>query len=255
MTTVIKLGGSLITDKSERASVDRDALERVCRILGRAVLDDIVLVHGGGSFGHHAADRHGISVDRGTHDPTATRDVMQAMDRLNDAVIDGLLDEQVAAVGLPPRGLATKQSDGELDMAVRPIATLLEESFLPVLHGDLVPTPGKGMTVLSGDTIAVELTMALGGDRVGLCTGVPGVLDASGEVVPEIRSYEQVASVLDEPAGVDVTGGMSAKVRSLLAIDTPGLIFGREDLPAFLDGKSPGTVVQAGDTAADTVPF
>ncbi|MFB6188703.1 MAG: acetylglutamate kinase, partial [Halapricum sp.] len=57
MTTVLKLGGSVVTEKSEPETVDRAALDVVADDIADAVAtdgserqSDLVVVHGGGSF-------------------------------------------------------------------------------------------------------------------------------------------------------------------------------------------------------------
>ncbi len=63
---------------------------------------------------------------------------------------------------------------------------------------------------------------------------MPGVLDESDEVIDEIAAFEDAAGVLGESDATDVTGGMAAKVRALLALEAEASIFGLEDLEAFL---------------------
>ena len=251
MTTVLKLGGSLITDKTEVEVIDRTRLKQVSKAIGAHADEPLVVIHGGGSFGHHAASEHGISTERGTRDPRAVRSVTRAMDQLNDEVVDALQAVGIPAIGLPPRALAVKDEDGDLTLASLAIERLVEEGFVPVLHGDLVAHARKGTSVLSGDTIAVEVTQNMPITRVGFCSGVPGVLDESGSVISYISAFDDVATVLRNTDGEDVSGGMATKVRSLLAIDVPGAIFGIDALDAFLRGELPGTRVET----ADTDPF
>ncbi|MFW6045379.1 MAG: acetylglutamate kinase, partial [Natronomonas sp.] len=59
MTTVLKLGGSVITDKTEPETVDHSSLRTAAVAIGTT--DDLVVVHGGGSFGHHHAAAHGVT--------------------------------------------------------------------------------------------------------------------------------------------------------------------------------------------------
>jgi isopentenyl phosphate kinase len=118
---------------------------------------------------------------------------------------------------------------------------MLAESFVPVLHGDVVATANEGVTVLSGDEVVARVARDLDADRVGLCSTVPGVLDADDRVVERVSSLDDVA--LGESAATDVTGGMAGKVRALLALDAPAHVFDLDGLSAFLAGEAPGTVV------------
>jgi len=76
-----------------------------------------------------------------------------------------------------------------------------------------------------------------------MCTGVPGVLGADDEVVERVRTLSDVADALGGSDTTDVTGGMAAKVRELLALPAPGYVFDRSGVEAFLAGGDPGTRV------------
>ncbi|OYR59254.1 isopentenyl phosphate kinase [Halorubrum halodurans] len=244
---VLKLGGSVITEKDRPETVDEAALAAACDAVAGAIaagaVARLVVVHGGGSFGHHHASAHGISTTEGTHDADAAMDVHGAMARLNRAVLAALHDRDVPAVPVHPLSLSARPAgvDGDLDLPRSSTATLLAEGFVPVLHGDGVATAGEGVTVVSGDELVVELAAGLGAERVGVCSTVPGVLDEEGAVIERIDSFEAVADALGASDATDVSGGMAAKVRELLELDAPASVFGPEGLEAFLRGDAPGT--------------
>jgi isopentenyl phosphate kinase len=242
----LKLGGSVITDKTTRETVDEDALSRaaaaIAAVRSGPAPPAVVVVHGGGSFGHHHAEAHGVSTDRGTHDPAALWAVNDAMRRLNDHVTGALRAAGLAPAPVHPFSLAHRDREGRLTLPSAGVGTMLAEGFVPVLHGDGVVHRGQGVTVLSGDEIVVSLARSLPAGRVGLCSTVPGVL-RDGAVVPRIDAIEEVADALGGADGVDVTGGMAGKVDRLLGLDAPARIFGLESLSAFLDGEAVGTLV------------
>ena len=246
MVTILKLGGSVITDKDEPETVDRAALETAAAAI-RVFLgdgDQLVVVHGGGSFGHHHAAHHGVSSTEGSHDVVGLVEIHRAMGTLTDAVLDTFHDHSVDALPVRPLSVATKSHDGSVEFPTGQIRNMLEEGFTPVVNGDVVAHAGKGATVLSGDTIVVSLARSLGADRVGLCSTVPGVLDETETVIPEISAYSDVADVLGESESTDVTGGMAGKVRQLLELDAPAAVFDLDSLGSFLNTGSAGTVVR-----------
>ncbi|MFC3958437.1 isopentenyl phosphate kinase [Halovivax cerinus] len=247
MTIVLKLGGSVITEKDRPETLDGRALDETADAIAEALADgtveDIVLVHGGGSFGHHHANEFGVSTTAGSHAVDAVHAIHGAMTTLNRFVLQRLLDRDVPAVPVAPFSAAYRSGDGALTLPTGQVETLLGEGFVPVLHGDIVAHVGAGVTVVSGDELVVELADRLGADRVGLCSAVPGVLDGNDAVIERIESHEDVASVLGDSDTTDVTGGMSSKVRALLALDGPASIFDLDGLTAFLAGERPGTTV------------
>mgnify|MGYP000538864283 CR=1 FL=1 len=237
---VVKLGGSVITEKGRAETLDGAALDRAADAIAGAD-DDLVVVHGGGSFGHHHAAEWGVSVDSGTHDAGGALAIHGAMTTLNRFVLDRLHERGVPALPVHPLSVASRDTDGALDLPLSQVDRMLSESFVPVLHGDGVATAGEGVTVLSGDEIVARVAHDLDADRVGLCSTVPGVLDDDDRVVERVSSLDDAA--LGESAATDVTGGMAGKVRTLLALDAPAHVFDLDGLPAFLAGEAPGTVV------------
>ena len=160
-TVVVKLGGSLITEKDRPETLDGEALaaaaDAIAAALSAGHVDRLVLVHGGGSFGHHHASEHGVSTTAGTHDPGAVMAVHGAMTTLNRFVLSRLQERDVPAVPVHPLSAAARPSgvDGGLDLPLGSTATLLDEGFVPVLHGDGVATADAGVTVVSGDELVV----------------------------------------------------------------------------------------------------
>jgi len=242
VTLVLKLGGSVVTEKDEPETVDEAGLAAAADAVAESD-EDLVVVHGGGSFGHHHAAEYGVSTTEGTRDVAGVQAIHGAMKRLNAAGVEALTERGTPAVPVHPLSAASRDSDGILTVPTAQVRTLLAEGFVPVLHGDLVAHAGEGATVLSGDELVVELAPAVDADRVGVCSTVPGVLDEDGDVIDRIESFDAVASALGGSDATDVSGGMAGKVEALLALDSPAQIFGPDDLAQFLSGAEPGTTV------------
>ncbi|WP_251343668.1 isopentenyl phosphate kinase [Haloplanus halophilus] len=240
MTTVLKLGGSLITEKDRRETLDDDALSAAADAIAEAETD-LALVHGAGSFGHHYAEKHGVSVGQGTADAGAALEIHGSMTTLNRFVLSRLHDRDVPALPVHPLSAGARDDGATLRLPLPSTRTMLGEGFVPVSHGDVIAHEGQGATIISGDEVVARFATGLSADRVGLCSTVDGVYDADGEVIDRITSFEEVADALGESDATDVTGGMAGKVRTLLDLDVPASVFGADDLAAFLDGGEPGT--------------
>jgi isopentenyl phosphate kinase len=255
VTTVLKLGGSVITEKDRPETLDGPALDAAAAAIGEVAASvrdsdpasitpaDLVVVHGGGSFGHHHAEAHGVSTRTGTYDPEAVLAIHGAMTTLNRFVVQRLREQHVPAVPVHPSSAAHRDANGDLTLPAGQVRTLIGEGFVPVLHGDGVAHVGEGVSVLSGDEVVASLAASLSADRVGVCSTVPGVLDEHDDVIERIPAYDAVADHLGESAATDVSGGMAAKVRELLALEGEASIFGLDDLPTFLAGDYPGTTI------------
>jgi isopentenyl phosphate kinase len=245
MTTVLKLGGSVITDKEREGTLDGAGLAAAADAVA-AASDGLVLVHGGGSFAHPRAEAHGVTDTDGTREAAAVTDIHDAMTDLSDAVVGALQERGVPALPVDTLAVASRDAAGTLSLPAGAVERMLGEGFLPVVHADPVVQEGAGATVLSGDEIVASLARSLDADRVGLCSEVPGVLDADGAVIDRIDSWDDAAGALGGSAGADVTGGMAGKVRTLLDLSTPAHVFGPDGLEPFLAGGAPGTAIGGG---------
>lgn len=242
MTTVLKLGGSVITDKSTDETVDQQTLERITEQLATVSPARLLVVHGGGSFGHPVAERHGVASDTPTRDPEAIADIHEAMLALNAEVTGALRDGGLAPIGVHPLSFCVR-SDGEIQIPTEAVESMLAGEYVPVLHGDGVVTDDRSVTILSGDDIAVELAAQLECEHLGFCSRAGGVLDANGDPIDRIDDISRVENTLAGTEATDVTGGMRHKVELALSGDVTASIFGPEELAAFLRGERPGTTI------------
>lgn len=243
MTTILKLGGSVVTDKDRRETVDEAAVARAATAIAEADPEQLVIVHGGGSFGHPIATDRAVNVEVGTADAADVRAIHETMGRLLRHVTEELGNAGVPAVPVRPFSAGYRTTDGTVELSTAAVSTMVNEGFVPVLHGDVIATEGEGATIVSGDELVVSLGETLGTGRIGLCSTVPGVLDENGDVVSSIERYDEVERILGESEATDVTGGMAGKVRALLDANVTASIFGLDDLDGFLQGERVGTWV------------
>lgn len=252
MLVFLKLGGSLITDKTREATLRPDVVRRLAEEVtaARAVRPELRLLigHGSGSFGHFAAQRTRL-LQRRAFDADAYAQVGAAAARLNRLVVDGFLAAGVPVVALPPSASARCRDGALVELATAPIEALLAHNAVPVVHGDVALDDVRGATIVSTEDVFVFLARALAPDRILLAGDVDGVFtadptrDSDAEPIPHITaaSLPSVAQALGGAAGVDVTGGMLAKVETMLTLveDTPELEV------VVLSGAEPGRVRRA----------
>lgn len=239
--TVVKLGGSVITRKREVERIRPKVLERLGRELAVPPVEGLIVLHGAGSFGHPGAHRFGLARAPGPAESRATRIrggaiVAREVRRLHGEVLRALIDAGAPAFSLPPSLYATNR-EGRLDaLDLGPIRRALEGGQTPVAFGDVVPDVAWGVSILSADTLALEIGRALRPRRVVFVSDVPGILEPSADQPPALvpRWTEEVARRLTPPDGrQDVTGGIlrKAEVMGLLARDgiPAGLVSGLAD--------------------------
>ena len=239
---VLKLGGSVITDKSGNCAIDHARLREIAGELAAHRETALVLVHGAGSCGHPEARRYRINDGLAGDNVPGVYETHTAVSSLNAAVVTALRDAGVEAIGIHPLDLCLAEDGRLVSFETRHIAEMTEHGIVPVLHGDVVMDRLRGSCIVSGDQLVTRLAVALGSGRVGLATDVPGVL-ANGAVVPRIDRATAATLDVGGSGNTDVTGGMRGKIAELLALadaDIESHIFHVSKIGRFLDGAEHG---------------
>lgn len=240
---VVKLGGSVITRKREVERLRPKVLARLAREVAGCRDRPVVLLHGAGSFGHPGAVRFGLATPpsgpedhRGARRLRGAAIVSASVRRLHDRVLTALLEAGASPLSIPVQSHARMQAQHLVELDDRPFRSALASGGLPVSFGDVVPDSAWGFSILSADTIAVELARRLGASRVLFVSDVEGIYarDPEGRraVVPVVTP-EVVASLAPRPGVADVTGGIRGKAEAMLDVARAhadaGLISGLKD--------------------------
>jgi isopentenyl phosphate kinase len=227
-TIFLKLGGSLITDKTRVEHAHTRTLQRLARETktAREARPDLQLVlgHGSGSFGHVAAKMHGTR--EGVKDRAGWlgyAEVAAAAARLNQIVTDIFVAEGVPVVSVPP-STSARCEDGKLfylDTFV--MRTLLESQLVPLVQGDVALDNVRGATIVSTEDVFIYLVREFRPTHILLAGEVAGVFEhaeMTGAIIPVITpaNVAQYAAALGGSHGTDVTGGMVDKVQQMLDV-------------------------------------
>lgn len=223
--TVLKLGGSVITKKDKPMTANPNAIERLAKEIAEADVDSLIIVHGGGSFGHPLAKEY--SIKEGYKDPSQVEGFSkthQAMLELNNLVIEALIHHNIAAFSVSPSSCIVTKAGRIQIFYDSSITKLLDIGVVPVLFGDAVLDNSLGFTILSGDQLVAALATNLGADRIILGVDVDGLHTAdpksvsSAQLISHVTLQELKAllHIIGETKAVDVTGGMLGKVSELM---------------------------------------
>jgi len=218
---ILKLGGSVITDKNTPLTANNENIKRLSKEIASVGPQQLIMIHGGGSFGHPIAKRHEIS--EGYKRPDQWQGFSrthQAMVHLNKIIVDALLDEGVPAFSLSPSSFIVTEARRINELDTAKIRRLLGAGLVPVLYGDAVLDTQQGFAILSGDQLVMRLAMTLSADRIVFGSDVDGVYTADPKLVKEARLIPRLSlKELDgmvrigEALNTDVTGGMLGKVK------------------------------------------
>ncbi len=257
----LKLGGSLLTDKTGVEAPRPDVISRLAGEVAAAQRKrpnlQLVLGHGSGSFGHVAAARYGTRRGvRSAEQWNGFAAVSAAAARLNRLITEALLRAGVTAVSLQPSASAYCTSGELRQFAWQPVWAAVLAGLTPVVYGDVAFDAKWGGTIISTEEILKFLVNALPKRPSWLLLAgeTAGVLDESGEVLPLITpdNFAEIEPALKGSRGTDVTGGMASKVQQMLHLVQyyPGLRI------RIFSGLEPGNLQQtliAPETAVGTL--
>jgi isopentenyl phosphate kinase len=223
---LIKLGGSVITDKTQYRTFNRDVLRRLCKEI-RDSGESVIIVHGAGSFGHVLAKQY--SLQNGLQDfgqVTAVAKVQYDVRELNLMVINELLTAGIPAISVPPGSCFIMDNGKLLVNDPQVILSASRIGIMPVLFGDVVFDRIKGFGICSGDQIIEVLCGIYHPKRVIFVSDVDGLFDKDPKTNPNAKLLPEVTrEVLEKVSSKsdvdDVTGGVRAKMEAMLRMTSP----------------------------------
>ncbi len=224
---IIKLGGSVITDKTKPSTPRLDTIDMLVREIAAVESHPIILVHGGGSFGHFLAEKY--ELHHGGHSKTKKLGVTQTfyeMARLGQIILSAFEKANRPAVSIHSSSIIVTLKDRIAHMDLEALRFFLNGKFIPILSGDVVADSVTGFTILSGDQIVMYLARLLKAPLVIFASDVDGLYtadpkrDSSAQRIPLItpdtmeQILEQVSMGAAEGAA-DVTEGMRGKITEI----------------------------------------
>ncbi|MFZ0699397.1 MAG: isopentenyl phosphate kinase [Thermoplasmata archaeon] len=249
---VVKLGGSVITRKREVEKLRAKVLARLARELASITDRRVIVLHGAGGFGHRTAARFGLNQPPASGASSRERArgasiVSAEVRRLHLAVLRALVDAGASPWSIPIAQHVIQREGRVERIDLAAFAAALERGHMPVSFGDVVPDSAWGFSILSADTIALQLARTVHPDRVVFVSDVEGILGplhaGRRAVLPAITA-KSIDSLAPPAGATDVTGGIRAKSRVALEIaeggTDAGIISGLRD--GALSGAIHGNV-------------
>ena len=231
---LIKLGGSVITNKERPLSPRRKAIDGLAGIM-RRIKEPVALVHGGGSYGHYWSVKYDMHTKERKYDPRGVAVVKNSMIELNKIILDALLKNRSSPYCLPPADFMA--GNRPMPKKVREIEKMARSGLIPVTFGDALWYGQNKTFILSGDRIMTHLAGIL---RPRLCIFA---LNEDG-VYSDLKSKRLIGELRGERPSIsenvmDVTGGMARKIEEATRISRMGMdVF-------FVNGNSPERIIKA----------
>jgi isopentenyl phosphate kinase len=227
--TVIKLGGSLITDKTRQGFVRDKDLADLGSLLARNINEMpglVLLIMGGGAVGHFAAKQ--LGVERGVPhcDLAGLHKMAGGMYAFKNRLAERFESLGVPALAFQETSYLVARADGSIALYDSALRHAFSLGIVPIVSGGLVFDDIRGVRPLNGDLIPLALdTSVFNIKRVIMLTDVPGVLAGDGTVITTLDpiSRARMARIEPVPGWVDTTGGMDIKVEVALTLARRGI--------------------------------
>ena len=222
---MLKIGGSVITEKSLEMKPRTQDMNRLADEIKNAAVQNLVIVHGGGSFGHPLAQKYAIgSGFKEENQRIGFAETHHVMTVLNGLFMDALVWHGIPAVSVTPSSCIMTENGRIQSFEENLFKALMRMGFLPVVYGDVVLDTELGFTVLSGDQLVTDLAAKLNAGRIIIGVDVDGLYDTDPKTKKTARMYKHLTLAelkalqtgLCKPAYGDVTGGMLGKITELL---------------------------------------
>lgn len=222
---ILKLGGSVITFKDKPLTPNMDAIKRLAHEIASSSVSPLIIVHGGGSFGHPLAAEYDIASGlKGRDQMVGFSKTHNSMVKLNMLIVEALLEEGLPAISFAPSSLIITRR-GRIAILHRDVLeSAINIGFTPVLYGDAVLDHEQGFAILSGDQITSRLAVEFNAERIIFGIDVDGLYTCDPKVSVEARllteitlnKIREITLVAGSSRTVDVTGGMMGKIAEII---------------------------------------
>ena len=227
---LVKVGGSSITNKETKESLNEESLEWFSQTLSAAIglrfqaphsnqcerpneSRAFILIHGAGSFGHFSAKAYGLQGQAREPDSAngfelddeerrwkmkGLSETRLSVQKLNHLVVSSLVSHGINAVGLSPCfGVPQLHAHGgnllgATDALEATVRDTIYAGLVAVLHGDAC-LYGNGAGILSGDTLMKILGKSNLVSEVIFITDVDGVFTEDPRENPSAKLLRYIS--------------------------------------------------------------
>ena len=231
---LIKLGGSIITNKEKPLSPRRKTIDILTKSL-KKISEPIIIVHGGGSYGHYWSVKYDMHTKEKKYDIRGVAIIKNSMIELNKIILDSLLKNKLSPYCLPPTDFMS--GNKPVSKKVKEIEKIAKSGMIPVTYGDALWFGQNKTFILSGDKIMTHIAKILKPRLTIFALNEDGVYSdlKSKKLIYELKGERPSIS----ENKLDVTGGMTRKIEEASKIAKMGMnVF-------FVNGNKPERIVKA----------
>ena len=250
MITLLKLGGSLITDKNRAHTARPEVIRRLAGEISEiwsSGQEPLIIGHGSGSFGHIPAKHYGTR--EGVHTPEEWKgfaEVHAEATALNRIVTDILREAGLPILSFVPMDNIRTADSKITNWDTEELERSLDKGLIPLIFGDTIFDSRRGGTILSTEDLFLHLCsvfsapprILLAGLEEGVWHDFPNNTDLLHEISAAEPDNDQF--ILGS-ASTDVTGGMNEKVRLMKKLIREG----KASSALIFSGTQPGNIKRA----------
>ena len=231
---LIKLGGSIITNKQKPLSPRKKTIDSILKEIGK-IKEPVIIVHGGGSYGHYWSVKYDMHTKPAKTSPKGVAIVKNSMVELNKIILDSAVKNKINSYCLPPTDFMN--GNKAIKSKILTIYDIAKSGLTPITFGDALWFGQKKSYILSGDVIMTTIGNILK-PRLSLF-----VLDVDG-VYSDLKTKKLIYDFKKEKPEIknnkmDVTGGMTRKITEANKMAKAGLkVF-------FVNGNKPKRITDA----------
>ena len=231
---LIKLGGSIITNKEKPLSARRKAIDSILNQIKR-IREPMILVHGGGSYGHYWSVKYDMHTKPAKYDMRGVSIVKNSMIDLNKIILNSAVKNRINAYCLPPTDFMN--GNKPIKNKILTINEIAKSGLTPITYGDALWFGKKKSYILSGDVIMSIIGKILKPRLSIFVLDVDGVY-SNTKSKTLIRDFKKEKPIISKNK-IDVTGGMTRKITEATNMSKSGLkVF-------FVNGNKPKRILDA----------
>ena len=225
---IIKIGGSLLTDKSKTKSKFRKKI--VSSIIKQIVEAkkpknfNLILVHGAGAYPHFLTTKYGINDGfKGSKSAEGFVRIKNELFKLNNYFWDECIKAGLNVCTVQPSAVIFTENGMIKSFDTRLIEALLSMEIVPILMGDDSIDSKKGISVLSGDKIVAYLAKKYNAKKVIFASDVDGIFDKNPKVNKDAKlikviNKKNIKNILEDIKIhniYDASGEMKGKLQAI----------------------------------------
>jgi len=144
---LIKLGGSIITNKGKPQSARRKTIYNILKQI-KNIYEPMILVHGGGSYGHYWSVKYGMHTKPARYSLKGLSIVKNSMIELDKIILNSAAKNRLNTYSLPPTDFMN--GNQPIRNKIQKIGEIAKSGLTPVTYGDALWYGQKKSYILFG---------------------------------------------------------------------------------------------------------